>query len=148
MPRVFHDIRLALRVVARNRFVSGLAILAFTLGIGVTAAVFSIFNAVLLKPLPYPDSDRIVLVYDTQPACDSCPASFPKYHDWKTRSTSFAAVGGSTPAQFTLTGTGVPERVQSLRTTASLGAVLGVQPAMGRWYSEDEDKPGAARVVV
>src|SRR5688572_31669117 len=109
MPRLFQDIRFALRVVARNRFVSGLAILAFTLGIGVTAAVFSIFNAVLLKPLPYPDSERIVLVYDTQPACTSCPASLPKYHDWKIRNKSLAAIGGSTPAQFTLTGGGVPE---------------------------------------
>src|SRR5687767_2606364 len=148
MPHVFHDIRLALRVLARNRFVSGLAILAFTLGIGVTAAVFSIFNAVLLKPLPYPDSGRIVMVYDTQPACATCPASFPKYHDWKTRSTSFSAVGGATPRSLTLTNAGTPEHIAGLRTTASLGAVLGVQPALGRWFRDDEDQPGAAKVVV
>lgn len=146
--RLGQDLRFALRVVVRNRFVSGLAILAFALGIGVTAAVFSIFNAVLLKPLPYPDSERIVLVYDTQPACDSCPASLPKYHDWKTRNTSFAAIGGSTPQSYTLTGIGDAERVTGIRTTASLGAVLGVQPARGRWYSESEDQPGGAKVVV
>ncbi|MDQ3070347.1 MAG: ABC transporter permease [Acidobacteriota bacterium] len=148
MSRLLQDVRFALRVVVRNRFVSGLAILAFALGIGVTTAVFSIFNSVLLKPLPYPGSDRIVLIYDTQPACTSCPASFEKYSDWKARNTSFAAVGGSTPGAVTLTGTGSPERVQALSTTASLGAVLGVQPAMGRWYRDDEDQPGAHKVVV
>ena len=148
MAGLAHDLKFALRVVTRNRFVSGLAIVAFALGIGVTAAVFSIFNSVLLKPLPYPDSDRLVLVYDTQPACTSCPASLPKYHDWKNRSRSFAAMGGSTPNQYTLTGGDAPERVQGLRVTASLGAVLGVQPALGRWFREDEDQAGAAKVVV
>lgn len=58
---------------------SALAVLAFALGIGITSAVFSIFNSVLLKPLPFPNPDELVLVYDTQPACSTCPASFPKY---------------------------------------------------------------------
>jgi putative ABC transport system permease protein len=148
MSRFAQDLKFALRVVFRNRFVSGLSILAFALGIGVTAAVFTIFNAVLLEPLPYPDSERLVLVYDTQPACTSCPASYPKYHDWKARSRSFSAMGGSTPAQYTLTGSGTPERVAGMRVTASLGAVLGTQPSLGRWFREDEDRDGAGKVVV
>ena len=146
--RLTQDLKFALRVVYRNRFVSGLAVLAFALGIGVTAAVFSIFNAVLLKPLPYPDSERLVLVYDTQPACTSCPASLPKYQDWKTRNTSFSAIGGSSPWNLTLTGSGNPERVAGVRMTASLAAVLGVQPALGRWFSEAEDRAGGPKVVV
>ena len=148
MLRLWHDLRFAVRVLIRNRFVSGLAILAFALGIGATTAVFSIFDAVLLAPLPYPESERLVLVYDTQPACTSCPASFPKYHDWKTRNTVFSAVGGSTPQAMTITGAGEAERVPGLQATASLADVLGVAPAMGRWFTEREDQPGGPKVAV
>src|SRR3954465_11097195 len=104
MGRVAQDIRYAVRTAIRTRSVSILAILAFALGIGVTSAVFSIFNGVLLAPLPFPDPDELVIVYDTQPACATCPASFPKYTDWKTRNRVFAAVGGSIPTSAVMTG--------------------------------------------
>jgi predicted permease len=110
--------------------------------------VFSIFNGVLLQPLPYPEPDQLVAVYDTQPACATCPASFPKYHDWRDRNQVFAAIGGSSPASFVLTGVGDPERVAAMSTTASLADVLRVQPMLGRWYTPDEDRPGARKVVV
>src|SRR5687767_3468963 len=143
------DLRQAARGLRRQRLVSGLAIIAFALGIGVTTAVFTIFNGVLLTPLAYPDSDRLVIVYDTQPACTTCPASFPKYHDWRSRSASvFKAIGGSSPAPVTWTGSGTPERVQSVISTASMVDVLGVSPTQGRWFSEAEDQPGAAKVAV
>jgi putative ABC transport system permease protein len=142
------DLRYAVRTVVRGRSVTVLAVLAFALGIGITTAVFSIFNAVLLRPLAYPDSLELVAVFDTQPACATCPASFPKYHDWKERNQVFAAMGGSTPASFVLTGRGEPERVAGMATTASLGDVLRVQPMMGRWYSDAEDQPGGPKVVV
>jgi hypothetical protein len=93
MSRLVQDVRYALRTFVRGRFVTVLAVLAFGLGIGVTTAVFSIFNSVLLTPLPYPDSEELVVVYDTQPACTTCPASFPKYHDWRERNHVFAAIG-------------------------------------------------------
>jgi len=143
------DWRQAARGLRRQRLVSGLAIVAFALGIGVTTAVFTIFNAVLLTPLDFPDSDRIVLVYDTQPSCATCPASFPKYHDWRSRSASlFKSIGGSWATPVTWTGSGAPERVQSVVATASIVDVLGVAPAQGRWFSEAEDQPGASKVVV
>src|SRR5215471_6019469 len=100
MSRIVQEIRIAARSVTRSRFVSVLAVVAFALGIGVTTAVFSIFSGVLLTPLPYPEADRIVVVYDTQPACPTCPASFPKYHDWRERNQVFSAIGGSTGASF------------------------------------------------
>ena len=148
MSRLLHDLRLAVRTLARARFVSGLAILAFALGIGVTTAVFSIFNGVLLEALPYPDPDRLVVVNDTQPACATCPASLPKYHDWKTRNQVFAAIGGSTQATLVMTGHGEPANVAGMSTTASLADVFGVRPSLGRWYTEDEDQPGGPKVVV
>ncbi len=148
MFRLLQDFRFAFRTFVRGGSGSVLAVLAFALGIGATTAVFSIFNSVLLTPLPFPDPEQLVVVYDTQPACATCPASFPKYHDWTERNEDFAAMGGSTPAPFVLTGHGDPERVSGMRTTASLIDVFRVQPMLGRWYSPDEDQPGGPKLVV
>ena len=148
MSRILQDVRHAFRATRRSPLVSILAVIAFALGIGVTTTVFSIFYGVLLKPLPYPRPDELVMVYDTQPACNTCPASFPKYHDWKNRNQVFSAIGGSSPAGFVMSGRGDPVQVAAMRTTASLVDVFGVSPAQGRWFSEAEDQPGSAKVVV
>jgi putative ABC transport system permease protein len=148
MRRLLQDLRYAARACARAPLVSSLAILAFALGIGVTTAVFSIFSGVLLKPLPFPRAEQLVMVYDTQPACSDCPASYPKYIDWKTRNHVFSAIGGVTPASFVLTGRGDPEQVMGARGTASIVDVFRVQPAIGRWFNDAEDQPGGRKVVV
>lgn len=148
MPRLFQDVRHAVRGLRRKGLVSGLAILAFALGIGITTAVFSIFNGVILTPLPFPEPDRIVAVYDTQPACGTCPASFPKYHDWKSRNQVFESIGGSSPRFLVLQGDGAPERVTAFTVTASLVDVFGVKPKLGRWFTEAEDQSGGPRLVV
>src|SRR5918994_1895528 len=147
MSRIAQDFRYAFRATRRSPLVSILAVVAFALGIGVTTTVFSIFYGVLLKPLPFPRPDELVSVFDTQPACNTCPASFPKYHDWKARNHVFAAIGGSTPVPMVLTGAGDPERVAAMSTTATLGDVFGVKPLMGRWYSDAEDQPNGRKVV-
>lgn len=148
MPRLFQELRYAARACARAPLVSSLAILAFALGIGITTAVFSIFSGVLLKPLPFPRADRLVIAYDTQPACSDCPASYPKYIDWKSRNHVFSAIGGLASASFVLTGRGDPEQVIAARGTATLADVFQLQPALGRWFSEAEDQPGGRKVVV
>jgi putative ABC transport system permease protein len=148
MGRFVQDFRFAFRTFLRGRSVSVLAVVAFAVGIGATTAVFSIFNAVLLKPLPYPDPDQLVAVYDTQPACATCPASFPKYHDWKSRNQVFAALGGSSPGPAVMTGKGDPERVAAMSVTASLADVFRISPAVGRWFSEAEDQAGGPKLVV
>jgi putative ABC transport system permease protein len=148
MSRLSLDVKVAARTAVRARFVSVLAVLAFALGIGITTAVFSIFNGVLLAPLPFPHAEQLVMVYDTQPACATCPASFPKYHDWRERNQVFSAIGGSMNMSFVMTGHGEPVQVRAARTTASLVDVFGVRPQLGRWYSEDEDKPGGPKVAV
>jgi len=148
MRPITQDLRFAARTLTRSRFVTVLAVVAFALGIGVSSAVFSIFNGVLLSPFPFPNAEELVFVFDTQPACSTCPASFPKYTAWKTRNTVFAAIAGTTGATFTLTGSGDPARVRGASTTASLLDVLGVQPQLGRWYTEQEDQFGGPLVVV
>jgi putative ABC transport system permease protein len=148
MASVAQDLKVAARSLVRSRFVTVMAVLALALGIGVTTAVFSIFNGVLLRPLPFPDAGQLVMVYDTQPSCATCPASFPKYTDWKTRNTVFSAIGGSMNAAYTLTGAGEPTRLRGVMTTASLNDVFRVQPRLGRWYTDTEDRFGGPLVVV
>src|SRR4029077_16064635 len=140
MSRWLLDVKTAARTAVRARFVSALAVLAFALGIGVTTAVFSIFDGVLLQPLPFPHAERLLAVYDTQPACSTSPASFPKYHDWRERNQVFSAIGGSTFAAFVMTGNGDPARIVAAPTTASFADVFGVAPQLGRWYTEEEDR--------
>jgi putative ABC transport system permease protein len=146
--RLVQDFRFAVRTFFRGGSVSALAVLAFALGIGITSAVFSIFNSVLLKPLPFPNPDELVMVYDTQPSCSTCPASFPKYHDWRDHNQVFSAMAGSVPNQLTMTGQGEPERVMGVSATATLLDVFQVQPRIGRWFTEQEDQPGAGHVAV
>src|SRR4029453_6415517 len=148
MTRVLKDLHLAWRSLTRVRAINAFIIVAFALGIGITTAVFSLFYGVLLKPLPYPDPDQLVVVYDTQPGVTACPASFEKHQDWKTRSTAFVAMGGSFAPMVVVTGAGEPERVQAAGATASLVDVFRVNPAIGRWISEAEDQPGGHKVVV
>lgn len=149
MSNVRLDLKVAARTVLRARFVSILAVVAFALGIGVTTAVFSIFSGVLLAPLPFGDPDRIVVVYDTQPACAACPASYPKYIDWRDRNRVFTVIGGSmSSGGLVMTGSGEPIRVPSATTTATLADVFGVKPMLGRWFTEQEASPGGPKVVV
>jgi putative ABC transport system permease protein len=148
MSRLLREVRFAARTLVRSRFVTSLAVLAFALGIGVTTAVFSIFNGVLLKPLPFPDPEELVSVFDTQPACATCPASYPKYLDWKARNTVFSAISGSMSQSLTLTGAGDPARLPGVATTASLVDVFGVPPSLGRWFTDAEAQFGGPSVVV
>ena len=115
MSRFLTDAKTAWRVVVRGRATTMFAVLAFALGTGVTTAVFSLFYGVLLKPLPYPNPDELVMVYDTQPACPTCPASFEKYTEWKQRNQVFQAIGGSFNPLVVVTGLGDPELEQCQR---------------------------------
>lgn len=137
-----------LRALMRRPGLSIVVILTLTLGIGVTTAVFTIFNGVLLTPLEFPNPEELVAVYDTQPSCDTCPASYPKYRDWLERNTVFQAIGGSTQASFVLTGTSEALRLRASQTTATYLEVFGVKPALGRWYTTQEDVHGGPKVAV
>ena len=141
MSRLGQDLRHALRACLRAPLVSTLAVVAFALGIGVTTAVFSIFYNVLLKPLPFRDPEQLVMVYDTQPACDTCPASYPKYHDWKARNHVFSAIGGSTPAGFVLSGQGEPVQVPAARRFMRFGSDSIIRTTIARWCSKRRSPP-------
>lgn len=138
-----------LRTLRRRPGFTTVVILTLTLGIGVTTAVFSIFNGVLLTPLAFPNPQQLVAVYDTQPSCPTCPASFPKYRDWVDRNQVFSAIGGATGASFVLTSPGAdPVRLNAARTTASYFDVFRLPAIAGRWYTEAEDQPNGPKVAV
>src|SRR6476661_1621302 len=136
MARLWNDCRSAFRSLRRGRAVTVFAALAFALGIGITTAVFTLFYSVLIKPLPYPDPDRLVRVYDVQPACAKCPASFEKYIDWMTRHSAFSVFGVSFTINTVLTGVGEAERIAAVHATHTLPEGFGVRPTMGRWFSD------------
>jgi len=148
MDGFWQDVHFGVRLFRKSPGFLAMAVLALGLGIGANTAVFSVVHGVLLAPLPYPEPERLVVIYTTQPACQICPASFPKYVDWRDQNRVFDVIGGSVPADAVMTGRGEPERVAIAITTASVFRVLGVAPRLGRWFTEEEDRPGGPKVAM
>ena len=146
-----HDLRLALRLLTRNPGFAAAAILTLALGIGANTAIFSVVNAVLLRPAPFRDLDRIVMVWETDRNSGTSrePASVPDYLDYQQRSSTVESLSAMMAAQVNLTpGTGEPVRVAALRVTHGLLPMLGISPVAGRGFTAAEDVPGAGNTVV
>jgi predicted permease len=144
------DIRYAVRQLRRNPSFSAIAIATLALSIGGITAIFSAFDTILLRPLPYPNADRLVMVWDdmTKSEGDSTFVSTPaEWIEWRRLNTVFTDLACSQPASAILSGDGEPEEVQARKVTWNLWSVLGVQPALGRVFTEDEDDKGV-RVFV
>ena len=150
VERFAQDLRYAFRTARKNPGFASIAVATFALGIGVNTAVFSIVNAVLLKKPPYVEPERLVTLHQKFPkqgdlSLNTSPAEFLDYRD---RSRAFSAVAGYEDAVFDLTGDGEPTRISALRGTNTLFSTLGVSPFAGRTFTEAEDRPGGAQVVV
>ena len=146
------DVRYGLRMLARRKGFSLVAALTLALGIGATTAIFSAVHAVLLKRLPYPAADRLVRIYglDTRPGQRKIGnLSVPDVGDFQRRAKAFDAIGAHNYGGYlTLTGTGEPERVPRLLVSSGYFRVLQAQPALGRLFRADEDRPGPPDVAV
>ena len=144
------DLRYIVRTLVRMPGFSVTVILVAALGIGATTASFSIANHVFLRPLPFPDSDRLVQLWQDQSyrGYGSMELSPGNYRDWKARSTSFENMGVYTDRSANLIGVSDPVRLDGGFVTWELLSVLGVRPAMGRIFAEADDRPGAPGVVV
>ena len=144
------DIRFALRMLIRAPGFSLVAILTFAVGIGVNTAVFNVVNGVLLRPLPYPDADRITMLWmdNRRQSIREDITSYPNYLDWRDQNTSYEHVAGFTPTALSLTGSGEPERVIGASVTANFFDVLRVAPQLGRVFSAENETPGQDTVVV
>jgi predicted permease len=149
MERFMQDLRYSLRVLATRPGFTAIAVLALALGIGATTAIFSVVNAVLLRPLPYTEPERLALVWTYfGPDLPQNWVSGPEFMDMKERSETFEDFAAMTWPSLSLTGSGDPEQVQCGSVTANLFPLLGVKPAQGRVFLEEEDKPNAERVVI
>src|SRR5580704_11371027 len=144
------DIRYGLRSLRKNPGPTLIAILALGLGIGANTAIFSIINAVLIRPLPYPDANHLVVVFSNQPQKNIhrqtiSPADF---EDYRKQADVFDALGAFRAKPAVLTGNGQPERVDTAIVTPSLLHILGIQPERGRSFAPEDSDPGKNHVVL
>ncbi len=138
----------ALRSLRKSPGFTLAAVLTLALGIGATTAIFSVLYAVLLKPFAYPDADRLVVMWQKGPQMEMSIA-WPTVQDWMKEQQTFSALAVHRRDRFNISGAGqLPENTGGAYTSASLFEVTGLQPVLGRFYTADEDKPGAAPVVV
>jgi putative ABC transport system permease protein len=144
------DLLFGARMLWRDPGYTSVAALTLALGIGANSAVFGIVDAVLLRPLPYPASERLVLVWATSEKRGTTEdvVSYPGFEDWKARSLSFDGLAAMTTRGMTLSGGDAAELVPALQATPDLFEVLGVRPALGRTFRPEESEPGASRVAL
>jgi putative ABC transport system permease protein len=144
------DIRFGTRLLARTPGYTILAIATIALGIATTVAISSVAYAVLLRPLPYGDEDRVVMVWETDPA-NGYPTkgpSPPNYLDWVQRAKSFSSLGALAPYEASLTGAGEPVRLTGRRINASAFAALGTAPALGRPFLATDERAGNGVAII
>jgi putative ABC transport system permease protein len=150
MSTLLHDLRYGLRTLAKNPGFTAVAVMALALGIGANTAVFSIVNAMLLRPFAFPHLDRIVSVWETVPKQNenhikAAPANF---RDWKEQSKGFEMLAAGHGWDVNLTGTGVAQRVEGYQVTAGFFPLLGMPAQFGRAIRADDFQPGHTSVVV
>ena len=150
METLFKDIRYGVRGLLKRPGFTAIALITLALGFGANTAIFSVVNAVLLRPLPFRDPDQLVIVWE-----DATFAGFPRntpapanYVDWKTQNQSFTDMAATAETSFNLTGDGEPERVAAYSVSANFFPLIGVQPLLGRSFSAEEDRPGANKIAV
>jgi putative ABC transport system permease protein len=144
------DVRYGLRMLAKNPAFTAIAVLALALGIGANSAIFSVVNAILLRPLPYKNPEQLVMVWE-----NATHLGFPKdtppaanFLDWREQATAFTGMSAFAKRSFNLTGVGEPERLDGRRVSANLFDVLGVRPIVGRTFVPQEDQPGTKVVLL
>ncbi|HLL45619.1 MAG TPA: ABC transporter permease, partial [Longimicrobiaceae bacterium] len=148
MDDLLHDLRHAARMLRRSPAFTAVAVLTLALGIGAATVIFSVVDAVVLRPLPFAEPERLVRVWETTPAGDDFAVSAPNYLDFRERSRAFAEMAAYRPRSFSLTGAGEPERLEGFAASHTLFRLLGATPALGRTFTADEDRPGGERVAV
>src|SRR4051812_42809162 len=142
------SLRYAVRGLARRPAFAAVAILTLAVGIGANAAIFSVVDAVLLRPLPYPEPDRIVMPWEfsgdvqMRIGFDRLPSSSADFADYLARNTTFESFASMRSEQVNLTGQGEPERLAAVRVSSQFFDVLGVQPVVGRTFAAGDETRG------
>jgi len=142
------DLRYALRQLRKSPGFATVAVLTLALGTGANTALFSVINGVLLNPLPFPQSDRLVMLYESKPNFDQGSISYPNFREWQKDNHTFSAIAVSRPYAVSLTGVGEAEQVDNDFISSDFFSVLGVKPLLGRTFLKGEDEIGAAPVAL
>jgi putative ABC transport system permease protein len=139
-----------LRLLLKNKGFTLVALIALALGIGANTAIFTVVNAVLLRPLPYHEPERLVTIWEESPQLGmyQMPVSFANLRDWVDQNQVFEQISAYTFTNVNLIGAGEPERLSTIRSSANLFSLLGAAPMLGRTFLAEEDKEGAGRVVI
>ena len=147
---MLQDLRYGARMLLKQPGFTLIAVLTLALGIGANTAIFSVVNAVLLRPLPYADDERLVTIWGKLPAAGvkRLYVSIPEFVDYRERTRSFTQVGVYAGTEFTLTGRGEAERLNGAQVSANLLPLLGVNPVLGRHFLTEEHEPDHSRVVI
>src|SRR5205085_5101158 len=150
METLLQDLRYGTRMLIKRPGFTFVAVIALALGIGANTAIFSVINAVLIKPLPFAEPERLVNLWETRPqrGIMQNPASYPDFIDWRDQSDVFEYVAAHNAGGFTLTGDDNPALLQGAVVSADLFPLLGVQAATGRVFTPADDKNGAPLTVI
>jgi len=150
METLIKDISYGIRNLVKRPGLTSIIVITLALGIGATTAIFSVVNAVLLRPLPFADSERLVTVANVNLKQGDLAFfnTWPDFADWRIQSQSFEKLAGFNTRDLTLTGVGAPVRLRGGMATSDLFPMLGVSPQLGRVFTPDEDKPGAYSVIL
>lgn len=141
------DVRSASRTIHRAPGLAATVVLVAALGIGATTAVFTVADYVLVRPLPYPHSERLVRMWEARPGYPRMELSPPNYLDWKAAATSFEAMAAYAGWSTSMVGQGEPIQVEGAQIAADLLPMLGIAPAMGRWFTVDDERSGGVVIV-
>ncbi|HWC99253.1 MAG TPA: ABC transporter permease [Candidatus Sulfopaludibacter sp.] len=150
MSRIIQDLRYALRTLRKKPGLTAVIVLSLAIGIGANTAIFSVVDALLLKPLPYPNPDRLAVLWLRSPGI-GIPQDWPspgQYIDLQTQNHSFEEMSISQGRQWTLTGLERPERIEGITTSSSLFRLLGAKPLLGRLILPEDDVPGRPAIAV
>src|ERR1700690_1452023 len=150
MGTIWQDIRYGWRMLRRSPGFAVVADLTLAIGIGANAAIFSVINTVLLKPLPFRDAQRIVFIWETDPNrnIDRGIASPAEFLDWRGQSRAFEELSAWRTWFYNLTGSAEPEQLWGMQTSGNFFRLLGVTPVLGRDFIPDEERPGHDQVVM
>jgi putative ABC transport system permease protein len=147
---LLQDLRYGLRTLRKSPAFTVIALFTLSLGIGANTAIFSIVNAVLLKPLPFPESEKLVFMtsaFEKQGVARNFATSYADFLDWRSTAKSFTAMASYHQDSFTLAGMDQPLHVSGETVSGDFFSILGTEPLLGRGFNRDEEKPGT-RVVV
>ena len=146
----WQDFRYGARVLQKNPLSTLIVILTLALGIGANTAIFSVINAVLLRPLPFTEPERLVTLWNVNPKAggDGFPVSYPDFYDWRAQQHSFERLAAFHQRSLTLTGAGEAARLNGATVTADLFPLLGITPQLGRSFTSDEEKAGNDAVIL